>query len=319
VTRKRADGSRVRTVFLGSGAFGVPVLHALADHPAIDLVGVVTAPARPSGRNQAITSTVVDRHARALGVDPILTPARLRDPAAIGEVIALGPELAVLADYGQLVPGGLLHLPYAALNLHPSLLPRHRGATPIPAAILAGDPRSGVTLIQMDEGLDTGPIIGFESLPLDGTETAPELEEIMAGMSAHLLAERLGPWLSGDLRPTPQGDDGSSLTRPLRREDGRLDPGLPAARLERRVRAYQPWPGAFFDTTRGRVAVLEAADVDGDGRGPAGTLDAIGLATADGRRLALRLVRPAGGRPMTWGELMRGRPDLLGSSVASSS
>ena len=156
----------------------------------------------------------------------------------------------MLADYGQIVPAALLDPPFGALNLHPSLLPRHRGASPIPAAIVAGDRETGVTLMRMDAGLDTGPIVAVERLPLAGSETAPELEARLADLAADLLARSLEPWLRGDLPATPQPEEGATLTRPLRREDGRLDPALPAADLERRVRAYLPWPGTFLEVGR---------------------------------------------------------------------
>ena len=153
----------------------------------------------------------------------------------------------------------LLALPYGALNLHPSLLPRHRGATPIPAAILAGDAETGVTLMRMDEGLDTGPIVAQESVSLEGTETAPLLEgqlEIMAGASSRAASVHGSAVRSSRARSPRRG---ATLTRPLRREDGRLDPGLRAVELWRQVRAYQPWPGSFVDTPEGRLVVLEAS------------------------------------------------------------
>ncbi len=168
----RPAGQRARTVFLGSGAFAVPVLAALASSDAVDLVGVVTAPPRPARRGLHLAVSPVE----ASGFGPVLAPSRLRDPAAVAEVLALEPALIVLADYGQIVPPALLGLPLGALNLHPSLLPRHRGASPIPAAILEGDAETGVTLMRMDAGLDTGPIVAVERVPLTGRETAPDLE-----------------------------------------------------------------------------------------------------------------------------------------------
>ena len=162
-----ADGERVRTVFLGSGSFGVPALRRLAAHPMVEIVGVVTAPARPVGRRQALTPTPIGALAAELGLAPVLTPVRLRTPDAISAVIALAPGLAVLADYGQIVPPPLLDLPHGALNLHPSALPRWRGASPVPAAILAGDRATAVTLMRMDTGMDTGPVVALEPVPLD--------------------------------------------------------------------------------------------------------------------------------------------------------
>jgi len=309
--------SPVRTVFLGSGPFGVPSFSRLAADRRLDLVGVVTARPRPAGRGQAPRATPIDDAAAALGIRTILRPTRLREPAAIESVVALEPELAVLADYGQIVPRALLGLPRGALNLHPSLLPRHRGASPIPAAILAGDRETGVTLMRMDEGLDTGPIMATERLALDGTETADGLEARLADIAADLVARSVGPWLAGDLRAAPQPADGATLTRPLRREDGRLDAALPAQAMERRVRAYRPWPGTFLDTSTGRIAV-HAAHVEpslpGDEPGDlVAHDDGVAFATSDGR-LVLDEVQPAGGRPMTGAALRRGRPGLLGPS-----
>jgi methionyl-tRNA formyltransferase len=314
VTGERAGDPPVRTIFIGSGGFGRASLARLTDHPVVDLIGVVTAPPRPSGRRQHLVSTVIDDAARALGVGTVLTPERLRSPESIAAVLELEPELVVLADYGQVVPSALLDLRHGALNLHPSLLPRHRGATPIPAAILAGDAETGVTLMRMDAGLDTGPIVAQATVPLNGTETTPGLEAMMAAVAADLLDMNVAPWVRGELETRAQPEEGATLTRPLRREDGRLDPDRTAAILERQVRAYQPWPGSFVDTVGGRLVVWTATvDGDGDGPGP-GRFDDRGLGTADGR-LALLEVQPAGGKRMPWEAFVRGRPSIVGSSV----
>jgi len=220
---------RARTVFIGSGGFGRETLWRLADHPDVELVGVVTAPPRPAGRGGRTAVTPIHEAARHLDVRRILTPARLREPAALDEVLGLAPELLVLADYGQIVPAALLEVPHGALNLHPSLLPRYRGATPIPAAILAGDRETGVTLMRMDAGLDTGPIVAQTRVPLTGDESTPLLEETLEVEAAALLTRYLGPWLRGKITATPQPEDGASMTRPLRREDGRLDPARSGA------------------------------------------------------------------------------------------
>ena len=316
MTDVRAGGSRVRTVFLGSGHFGVEALRVLGEHPDVDLVGVVSAPSRPVGRDRRLAPTVIEEAARGSGVQHILTPERLRNPEAIASVLDLRPELAVLADYGQLVPADLLGLRHGGLNLHPSLLPRHRGATPISATILAGDAETGVTLMRMDEGLDTGPILAQRRLALDGTERAPALEEALEMIAAALLAESAGPWLRGEIDARPQAQDGATLTRQLRREDGRLDPTRPAPELERQVRAYQPWPGSFVDTIGGRLVVWAAAVGTAMGLAP-GVLGPRGLATVDGE-LLLREVQPAGGRRMSWDAFARGRPGIIGSAALAS-
>lgn len=318
MTARLPDRSRVRTVFLGSGGFGRESLRRLDDHDDIELVGVVTAPERPAGRKQEPTATPLHDAADQLGVKTILTPERLRAQASVDAVIALEPELLVLADYGQIVPVPLLELPHGALNLHPSLLPRHRGATPIPAAILAGDADTGVTLMRMDAGLDTGPIVARERLVLDGTEIAPVLEETLAAMAAELLDKNVGPWIRGETKARPQDASRATLTRPLTREDGRLDPMKSTSQLERQVRAFQPWPGSFVDTVVGRLVIWRAEDVDlstdGEDRTP-GRIGQFGMYARDGTYIAFREVQPAGGKRMPWEAFVRGRPSIVGSSV----
>lgn len=316
MTGGRADGSRVRTVFLGSGEFGRVSLRRLDDHDDVSLVGVVTAPPRPAGRNQRLTSSVIDDLARELGVTSILTPARLQTPESIEAALALEPELVVLADYGQIVPATLLELRYGALNLHPSLLPRHRGATPIPAAILAGDVETGVTLMRMDAGLDTGPIVAQERFVLDGTETTPGLEAALEAVAGDLLDRDLGPWIRGELAARPQPETGATLTRPLRREDGRLELNRPSLELERQVRAYQPWPGSFVDTHLGRLVVWVATVGAPTDRAP-GIFGFEGLSTVDGE-LLMHEVQPAGGKRMSWDAFVRGRPGIVGSAAVAS-
>ena len=305
-------GDRVRTVYLGSGAFGIPALRRLAAHPRIELVGVVTAPARPVGRHATPTPTPIGALAVELGIEPVLTPERLRAPGAIDLVLALRPELAVLADYGQVVPPALLELPHGALNLHPSALPRWRGASPIPATIAAGDAETAVSLMRMDAGLDTGPLLARERVALTGRETAPELEARMAELSAQLLERSLGPWLDGALPAVPQADEGVTVTRPLRRGDGRLDPTRPAVELERLVRAYLPWPGTDAQLGRERLIVSAARVEPGRPDDTPGALVREGpepaLATASGR-LVLERVTPPGKRPMTGADWLHGRRD----------
>jgi methionyl-tRNA formyltransferase len=250
--------------------------------------------------------------ASARGDIAILAPERLRAPTSIEAVLDLAPGLAVLADYGQIVPAALLEMPHGALNLHPSLLPRHRGATPIPAAILAGDPETGVTLMRMDAGLDTGPIVAQTRHVLDGTETTPGLESELAALAAGLVREHVGPWIRGAIAGHAQPVEGATLTRPLRREDGRLDPTRAAPALERQVRAHQPWPGSFIDTPLGRL-VIWAARVGPSGPQPVepGTIVDRGLTTGDGV-LEILEAQPAGGRRMGWADFVRGRPAVVG-------
>jgi methionyl-tRNA formyltransferase len=308
-----------RTVFFGSGTFAVPILDALAAVPRLSLVGVVTAPDRPAGRGRELASTPVARRATELGL-PVLRPPRVRAPDAVAEIAALRPDLGVLADYGQIIPRDLLELPpLGILNVHPSLLPRHRGAAPIQATIAEGDPRTGVAIIRMDAGVDTGPIVATIGWPLLGTERAPDLEAFAAREGADLLVRTLAPWLGGEITATPQEEAGATVTRILRRDDARLDPTRSAAELERRVRAYAPWPGAFLETAAGRVAVHAASTApSGEGDAPGRLVrhqDRLALAASDGR-LVLDEVQLAGRRAARGDEFLRGRPRLVDSEVA---
>ena len=307
-----------RTVFFGSGAFAVPILATLAGHPAVEVVAVVAPPDKPAGRHAQPRPVPLAVEARRLGL-PLLQPTRVRAPETAAAIEALAPDLGVLADFGRIVPGSILGIPsHGILNVHPSLLPRHRGATPVPATILAGDPMAGVTVMQMDAGLDTGPILDSRSWPLLGMETAPELEARAAVEGAALLRELLEPYLRGERISVSQDGSAATLTRPLRRPDGLLDPGRPAADLERQVRAFLPWPGSHVETGAGRLGVLRAAvgpRAADDRTGELVTDDGgLALVAADGR-LRLLDVQPAGGRPMSGEAFRRGHPAVVGRLV----
>jgi len=305
----------VRVVFFGSGRFAVPILDALVAFPGITVELVVSAPDRPVGRKAIVTPTPVTARARELGLG-LMQPARVRTPDSIEALRAVGPDLAILADYGQLIPRALLDLPARGfLNLHPSELPRHRGASPIPATILAGDTSSAVALIVVTEEMDAGPIVAVEPLEVRSDDTAVTLEERASNVAVRLLMRALPEWLAGRLPSRPQPQEGITVTRPLRREDGLLDPARSAVELERQVRAYQPWPGSYLETEAGRLIVWSARTADrepGDVAGLlAGTVDGgLALATAEGR-LVLEELQRAGGRRMTAAELRRGYPRLV--------
>lgn len=299
-----------RTLFFGSGTVALPALSGLLASEIVSLDSVVTAPPRPAGRKGKLTPTPVAELAARHEL-PIRTPLTLRDAAVQAELRDVGAELIVLADYGRIIPGAILELPrHGALNIHPSLLPRHRGAAPVVGTILEGDAVAGVSVMRMDEGLDTGPVLAQRELPLDGTELAPDLEARLAEMGAELLLEVLPDWLAGSLVATPQSEDGATLTRLLRREDGRLDPGTPALELERQVRAYQPWPGSFLEHDGVRLKVWAASVLEQAVVVEPGTIilteGTLGFGTVDGV-LRLDEVQPAGKRRMSGAEYRRGK------------
>ena len=324
----RAAGP-ARTIFFGSGPFAVPILDAVAAHPRLEVVAVVTTPDRPAGRSRSLTPTPVALRARDLGLS-VHQPSSIRSAETMAELAALAPDLGVLADYGRIIPQALLDLPrLGILGVHPSLLPRHRGATPIQATILAGDHDAGLAIYRMDAGLDTGPLLATESWPLDGTETAPALEADAAARGATLLAAALPGYLDGTAPLAPQGIAPLIVTTRLTREHARLDPARPAVELERQVRAHAGWPGSFVETAGGRLGVISASVAPGEAADEADAADIAGVAgtiveAAGGRpaiatsqgRLVLDRVQPAGGREMAGADYLRGHRELLGTTVA---
>jgi methionyl-tRNA formyltransferase len=230
-------------VFMGTPQFAVPSLRALAEGPYS--ITVVTQPDKPAGRGGRVTPPPVKVLAQELGL-PVLQPPTLKDPDFRAQLAELQPDVTVLVAYGEYVAPSLLELPRrSSINLHPSLLPRWRGSTPIQSAILAGDEVTGVSIIRMDRGLDTGPVLAQRSTPIAPGETYPELSERLAEMGAELLVETLPRWLHAEIEPVPQPEEGATLTRTLSKEDGLIDWTAPAEEIDRRVRAFQPWPGTY--------------------------------------------------------------------------
>ncbi len=243
-------------VFMGSPEFAAVTLRRLAERYAVR--GVVTQPDRPSGRGRTLTPPAVKLTADQLGIETI-QPERLKEPEAQAALQRWSPDLIVVAAFGQILRKSVLTLPrYGCLNVHASLLPRWRGAAPIQAAILAGDAFSGVTLMQMDPGIDTGPTLAQESLPIHPSDTALTLSARLADLGAELLLRSLPAYLNGELLSVPQEDAASTYAPMLQKEEGALDFNQPADALERRVRAFDPWPGAYFAWQGSPLKVLRA-------------------------------------------------------------
>jgi len=283
-----------RIAFLGTGAFGVPLLARVAE--AADELLVVSQPDRPAGRRLQLRATPVTTFAREHGIS-VSTPGRLRSDDARDTLRSFRPDGLLLVAYGQLVPQDLLDLAERPpLNVHPSLLPRHRGAAPVAGTIMAGDPEGGVTLMVMTAELDAGPIVAQWPVALNGRETTPELEARLADLAAEVVPSSLERWAAGDTPMTPQDDAAATLVRPFTRRDGWIDWSVPAIEIDRQVRALQPWPGAWTTIDDRRIHVRRARPVTGVDDVPVGALLPGELpCVACGRgALALEVVQPEG-------------------------
>ena len=229
---------------MGSPEFAVPCLRSLVDHYTV--TGVVTQPDRPSGRGQNITASPVKLLSDQLGL-PTIQPRRLRDPDAIQQLNSWAPDLIIVVAFGQILRSAVLDLPrLGCINVHGSLLPRWRGAAPVQAAILHGDAQTGITIMRMDPGIDTGPILRQRQEAILPTDTYSSLARRLSITGAELLIETLPEYVNEDLQPTPQNEEHATYAPMLKKEDGLLDFNLSAAELERKVRALNPWPGAFL-------------------------------------------------------------------------
>ena len=297
----------MRVVFLGSGAIGVPSLKALAASRLYDVQAVVTQPDRPAGRELKLRPPPIKIAAQELGLS-VFQPVKIRAPEAVANLAEFMPDVIIVAAYGQILPKTVLSLPpLGCINIHASLLPRHRGAAPIQAAILAGDAETGITIMQMDEGLDTGPILLQQAIPIGARETAGQLGERLAGLGACLIVEALDCLARGILQARPQPSEGATYAAKLRRDEARLDWRRPAAELERQVRAFDPWPGAYFEARGERLRVLDAeADPKSAPAAPGTVLDErLSIACGEGIFRPLRLQR-AGRAPLDTPAFLRG-------------
>lgn len=307
----------VRVVFMGTAPLARASLAALLAAPAVaQVTAVVTQPDKPVGRDLRVQPSPVKALALEHGL-PVLQPARARDPGFIGELRALAPELVVVAAYGQILPPALLELPASGcLNVHASLLPRWRGAAPIQWAILAGDTETGVTIMQMDAGLDTGGMIATARTPVRGDDTGQTLHDRLAALGADLLVHTIPGWLAGSLPARPQPAEGVTYARKIIKDDGRVDWTKPAAQLARELRAFNPWPGSWTALPGPdgpvRIKLWRGEAVDIPAGAPPGTIlaaDADGLLASCGSG-ALRLLelQREGRRRLAARDFLAGNP-----------
>lgn len=308
----------MRILFIGTGDIGLPALRSLVENPAHELLGVVTQPDKPAGRRQEMLAPPVKQFAARAGI-PVFQPPRIRAPEAVAEIQSLRAEVIVVMAYGQILPRAVLDAAGAAcLNLHASLLPRHRGAAPIRAAIETGDHETGITVMWMDEGLDTGDVLLKKAIAIDPRETGGSLHEKLAALAPVALGEALALLENSSAPRTPQDNTLATYAPKLDRGHGHLDWTAPAEKIERIIRALNPWPAAFAllpgrDGEPPRKLKIFDAVLDADA--PAGTpgevlrADESGiLAAAREGGVLLREVQIEGKRRMSAGEFLRGHP-----------
>lgn len=296
--------SKLRVAFLGTPDFAVASLEALAE-AGHEIVCVYSQPPRPAGRGHRERPSPVHRFADERSW-PVRTPLTLRDPDEQEAFGRLNLDVAVVVAYGLILPRAILEAPrLGCINVHASLLPRWRGAAPIQRALLAGDRETGVTIMQMDEGLDTGPTLLRRAVAIEKEDTAQILHDRLAALGAEALVEALGALSRGALQPQPQEDSGATYAEKIRKEEGRLDWRLPARQLERQVRAFTPWPGAWFELEGERFKVLGAEVAEGEGAPGQVLDDELTIACGEGALRLTRLQR-AGKAPMEAEALLRG-------------
>jgi len=306
----------MRVVFMGSPQFAVPPLERLLDD--YEVVAVYTQPDRPAGRGRGLASSPVKRAALARGLE-VVQPKSLKEAGVVAELAGFHPDAIVVAAFGQILPQSVLALPrLGCLNIHPSLLPRFRGASPVASAILAGDDFSGVSIMVMDEGLDTGPVLARVQVPVSPRDTTGSLTAKLSWLGARLLGEVLLSWARGQLTPRPQDEAEASYSSAITKEEAEVDWHLPAVDIWRRVRAFEPWPGYYTRWGGKRLKIIEAAPLPSEKTFKAGRVlglaskEAFGVATGGGVLAVLR-VQLEGKQVLAAADFLRGQRDFIGS------
>ena len=310
----------MRIVFMGTPDFAVPVLSRLME-AGHDIAAVYSQPDRPAGRGRKLVPTPTKRLAEEYEIE-VRQPKSLRSKAEFAGLASLCPDVVVVAAYGLFLPSEILQMPpLGCLNIHPSLLPRYRGPSPVVSAILNGDDETGVTIMKLDEGMDSGPLLAQARVPIAERETGPDLTRRLFDLGANLLAETLPGWASGSIQASPQDESRATYTTLVKKEDGEIDWTDNTERIARMVRAYEPWPGTFTHWDGKLLKILDAKWVDGatspghvvglDGSG-------IGIGTGDGL-LAVDRLQMEGRRPSDAQDFVRGYPAFVGSELGRSS
>ena len=317
----KKDNPPLRIIFMGTPTFAVPALDALLEANC-DIIGVFTQPDRRSGRGRRLTAPPVKEAAIERSLPVFQPPSLRRDEEARRHIASLAPDLIVVVAYGLFLPSDTLDVPpLGALNIHPSLLPKHRGPSPVATAILEGDASTGVTLMQLDEGMDSGPVIAQRETVITRDENAEDLTVRLFKMGAELLADTIYQWQDGEIAPVPQGEADATITRLLKREDGAIDWTQSAEQVARQIRAYHPWPGSFTHWNGRQLKVHEASALGGAESELPGTVTELpqGIAVATGEgALLLRRVQIEGRQATDISEFARGYRDFAGSRLGTS-
>lgn len=309
-----------RIAFMGSGDFGIPALQALHRQPWAQLLALITQPDKPSGRGRKVKATPIKEEATALGI-PVLQPATLRSPDAIAEIQALRPDVIVVAAYGQWIPPEVFAFPpFHSVNIHPSLLPRHRGAAPAMSAILAGDTETGVTIILVSEEMDAGDILNQAKMPISPEDTTGSLMQKLAHLGASLILDTLPRWLTGQMQPIPQDHSQATWFKRVGKEAGLIRWTESADAIWRKVRAFNPWPSAYTFLGGKRLIIHRAMPILSDTACPLAPGEialhregpAVGTGTVP---LLLLEVQPEGKRRMTGKEFLAGQRALQGTRL----
>ena len=310
----------MRIVFMGTPDFAVPVLSRLVE-VGHDIIAVYSQPDRPAGRGRRLVETPMKRFAGERGLE-VRQPNSFRSEAECAGLASLSTEVVVVAAYGLFLPSEILQMPLlGCLNIHPSLLPRYRGPSPVVSAILNGDDETGVTIMKLDEGMDSGPLLAQAKVPIAERETGPDLTRRLFDLGASLLAKTLPGWASGSIQASPQDESQATFTTLVKKEDGEIDWTDDAERIERMVRAYEPWPGTFTHWDGKLLKILDATSTAGSASPGqlVGLRDGgIGIGTGDDV-LAVDKLQIEGRRPSDAQDFVRGYPNFLGSKAGRSS
>lgn len=309
----------MRIIFMGSPTFALPALQSLMSNK-YDIIAVYTQPDKRTGRGQQMMACPVKQYAISQGLN-VVQPETLKDPAEVDKLRELAPDLIVVAAYGQILPDSVLQLPqYKCINIHPSLLPKYRGPSPVSTSILNGDDITGVTIMLVERKVDSGPILAQKETKVADDDTTATLTEKLAVLGAEMLIQTIPAWVAGNIQPQTQDESRASLTKKEEKDDGKLNWDFPAVKLWRMVRAYYPWPGCYTTWNNARLKVISAVPLPDTSTGKTG--EVVALPRGEPARVAVRTgngllglvtLQLEGKKEMSAADFMAGHKEFAGS------